>query len=155
MFGTNQDLKVLSQWSMLNACRRRQAEEFLQFLLLQQLKSEFISQILQNQFLKRGLTALLAVPTEEEGYAEEVMVRVNSLKRMCQCVFDQIYQKYEAVVNFSRLDEIITDFALDGFSYIESAAQTGCTDLIQREVKEMVETYQSLERNIEPTRRVV
>jgi hypothetical protein len=155
MIGDEMNLKVLSQWSMLNSYRQRQAEEYLQFLLLQQIKSEFIVRVLQNKFLKRGLMALLAIPTDNEDYAEEVIARVNNLKSMFQCVFDQIYQKYEAVVNLSRLDEIITDFALDGFSYIESAAQKGCPDLIQREVKEMVETYQSLERNFEPTKRVV
>ena len=138
------EIKVLNQYAILSPSGRKQLESYLDYLTVQQCRSELSAQLLNNNWLHNHLLGLDRLSETSEDYCHEVLERVDKLKVYCQGIYEQLFNKYALVLNdFSVLDGVL-DWILIGLKQIRDAARAQNPQRTQLEIMDLLETHRAL-----------
>lgn len=141
---TSEEIRFLSQLSVLSPQARREVKSYLEFLVAMQCRYELRSRLLCNSWLYGSLLGLFNLPESSENYCQEVKERVRRLKQMCFAVYEQIAEKYEELLGEIKGYEDVVDSLLLGLRQIEDAARAENVARTRKEIVEMMETYKKL-----------
>ena len=138
------EIKVLNQYAILSPSGRKQLESYLDYLTVQQCRSELSAQLLNNNWFYNHLLGLNRLSGTSEDYCQEVLERVDKLKVYSQGIYEQLFNKYAMVLNdFSVLDGVL-DWIVIGLKQIRDAARADNPQRTQLEIIDLLETHKAL-----------
>lgn len=138
------EIRLLNQFAVLSPESRQELQEYVEFIVARQCRSEFKSQLLYSNWMFNNLMALSNLNENCENYCSEVLERVGRMKNLCQGVFERVMEKYEELLGEIKGYEGVVESVIISLRQIQEAAIEKNPKRTRREILDMLESYKTL-----------
>jgi hypothetical protein len=141
---SREELDLLEAYTVLGSTERAGLVEYLSFLLGRQYRRDALAAITGNQMLIQLLLNIRQFVERDEFDLAAAGQRINRLRTLYFELFASVHLKYSAVIPELDSYEIVRDFGLTGFDYMEQACRLGNKPVLRAEIEDFYRGFQAL-----------
>jgi len=138
------ELALLKKYQILNAKGKRNAHDYLNYLIYQQYKKESFVQVFHNQIICNLFHHIKYLVTKENYDINHIERLVKQIKKVFFASLEQVNFKYDDIIDEMDSNEIVTGFARIYFENIETAFYSQDKNKIRKEILVGYEEFMQL-----------
>lgn len=143
---TANEIELLNTYALLGNSGQRELKDYLRYLLCKQYKKEIMVAVFHNQLLHSLLHSLLHLVERDDFDIAQVEKRMKQINELYFGIFEQVHNKYSEYIEELDSNEVVKEFAINGFGNIARACNSGNRTVIRLEIIEFYEGYNKLAR---------
>jgi hypothetical protein len=141
---TANEVEMLNVFTALGPGGQRELKDYTRYLLSKQYQKEVKATIFQNKLLHNLFHSLLHIVEKEDFDLNQVKKRVLQIKDLYYGIFEQVHTRYSELITDLDSNELVREFARNGFNNLETALYKENPVIIRLEI---IDFFQEFNKN--------
>lgn len=138
---TANEVEMLNAFTALGPGGQRDLKDYTRYLLSKQYQKEVKTAVFHNKLLHNLFHSLLHIVEKDDFDINQVTKRMFQIKDLYYGIFEQVHTRYSELISDLDSNELVREFARNGFNNLEAALHKGNTTIIRLEIIDFFQDF--------------